>query len=78
MAEQRCWRCSAPVLWLALNGVPLAIDRCPPGQGDIGIQRQLDGTEIAFVAVGTNYRRHSRACKAPAFAATAPARKERP
>src|SRR5713226_9774573 len=35
-----CWRCGQDVTWLSLNGVPIAIEPCPPGRGDIGIQRQ--------------------------------------
>lgn len=73
----RCWRCGQLVTWLTLNGAPIAIESCEAGKGDIGIQRQIDGSEIAIVGVGTRHQRHSRTCKSPSYVATALAKKVR-
>lgn len=73
----RCWRCDASVQWLPLRGVPVAIEPCQPGTGDIVIQRELNGSEIAIAASAGRFRRHAATCKSPSFVATALAKKVR-
>jgi hypothetical protein len=62
---------------LPLHGVPCAIEPCQPGDGDIAIQRLLNGSEIALPATGTRWRRHNATCKSPSYVGMATAPKVR-
>lgn len=74
-----CWRCGAEVLWLPLAGVQIAVEKCPPGHvGDLAIQRQLNGSEVAIASSSpTRYRRHSSTCHTTSYTGMAPAKKVR-
>ncbi len=72
-----CWKCGAVVLWRSIAGVPIAIEACAPGTGDIALQLQLDGTEIALPGVRTRFRRHSFSCSSGSFVGSAPLGKVR-
>ncbi len=71
MRNPLCWKCGKAVLWRSIAGVPIAIEQCAPGTGDIGLQLQLNGTEIAFPSVRTRFRRHSFSCSSGSFVGAA-------
>ncbi len=71
MKNPLCWKCGQAVLWRPIAGVPVAIEACPAGAGDIAIQLQLNGTEIAIPAVRTRFRRHSFSCSSGSFVGAA-------
>jgi hypothetical protein len=72
-----CWKCGAAVLWRSIAGVPIAVEQCAPGTGDIALQLQLNGTEIAIPGVRTRFRRHSASCSSGSFVGAALERKVR-
>lgn len=77
--ENRCWRCGEPVLWSALNGVPVALSKTAPGHGSIALQTDISGRDTAVLSTSrfATWRRHSEICKSPSFVATAIGRKQR-
>ena len=80
-----CPLCNAPVIWARIarerrrfggrHHVPIPIERCPPGTGDIALAVGLfiNGREAPLaekVSIGTTYRSHRDHCSALGSSAT--------
>lgn len=79
-----CYTCHAAVIWARIKDgrhyKPLAIERCPEGEGHMAIFPTLfaDGSApiVEEVVNGTSYRRHDPRCPGPkSFTGTSRARK---
>ena len=77
MKNPLCWKCGRAVLWRPLAGVPIAIEQCAPGTGDIALQLQITGVEVALPGRRTRFRRHSFTCSSGSFVGSAPLGKVR-
>lgn len=75
--DEICWRCQNGVLWLPLEGKPVAVEPCQAGKGNIGIQGSLlGGADEAIRVTAGSWRLHMEHCPGPkSFSATAPRRK---
>jgi len=75
--EQRCYRCEAAVIWANRDGgAPIAVERCAPRTGDVGFQKQIDGTEQLVSMRGMGWRRH-RCPEGPAGAFSSMGKKKK-
>lgn len=75
LTRSPCYRCSHPVIWCRTSDgsrrgtVPIAVEECAEGLGDVGISADLFGGSPAASELhsGTSkYRKHGPHCPGPA------------